>query len=226
MSEAIVETYKILNIAQKTSLPYQPRCNGVVERLHRTIETSLTHWASKKPRSWDEVLPLVMLAYNSQVSATTGICPFKLMFGHNPRLPVDMVFGQPPMAEELPEYEYNVWLEDTMYALNEQARNNLIAAMQSTKDRADKRRFGKPLQKGDFVWLLKGAFESGSRKFQRAYTGPFKVVIKLSDTSYRLKQMKDEFREFNAHFNRLKKCNLSDEVILSYNVASEKFHKL
>ena len=147
------ELYSILGIKQKKSLPWRPRCNGIVERLHRTLESSLAHWAHLKPRSWDKIVPLCILSYNTQASRSTGLSPFKLMFGNNARLPVHFLFGQPPLAEDLLVYEYNVWLEETLYGLEHQARTRLQTTMQGMKDHADKRQFGKDLESGQYVWL-------------------------------------------------------------------------
>ena len=208
ISQIMQELYSILGIKQKKSLPWQPRCNGIVERLHRTLEGSLAHWAHLKPRSWDRIVPLCILSYNSQASRSTGLSPFKLMFGTNARLPVHFLFGQPPLAEDLPEYEYNIWLEETLYGLEEQARTKLNSTIQGMKAYTDKRQFGKPLEPGQYVWLLKGAFEKGCRKFARQYTGPYKVKEKRSNATYMLQETKPPCRTFLAHFNRLKRCHL------------------
>ena len=51
---------------------------------------------------WDLLLPPVMLAYRTSVQettgTTTGTTPFSLMFGREPCLPEDIMFGIP--AEE------------------------------------------------------------------------------------------------------------------------------
>ena len=222
ISQMMQELYAILGINQKQSLPWQPRCNGIVERLHRTIEGSMAHWAEKKPRSWDKILPLCILSYNTQVANSTGIAPFKLMFGHNARLPVHFIFGEPPLAENVPEFEYNMWLEETFYQLEHQARTKLQASMQSIKDYADRKQFGKPLQPGTFVWLMKGAFERGCRKFSRKFSGPYKVHEKQSNTTYVLKQTKHPFKTFRAHFNRLKRCHLPAATLAALNDTIER----
>ena len=208
IAKSVQELHHMLGIKQKWSLPWQPRCNGIVERLHRTLETAMAHWASQKPRSWDNYLSLCVWSYNVQASNSTGIAPFKLMFGANSRLPVHFIFGQPPIVEELPEFEYNIYLEEMLYQIEHQARTKLQASMQSIKDYADRKQFGKPLQQGQYVWLMKGAFEKGTRKFSRNYTGPFRVKEKLSNTTYILQSTKTPFKEFRTHFNRLKRCHL------------------
>ncbi len=48
----------------------------------------------KKSHWWDYVKPLVH-AYNCTKNETTGFTPYELMFGRQPRLPVDLAFGLP-----------------------------------------------------------------------------------------------------------------------------------
>ena len=52
---------------------------------------------------WDLLLPPVMLAYRTSVQETTGTTPFSLMFGREPRLPEDIMFGIPAEEYTSPE---------------------------------------------------------------------------------------------------------------------------
>lgn len=50
----------------KTSVEH-PQTDGLVERLNRTIKTSLTAYVEMDPTSWDDKLPFVTFAYNTSV---------------------------------------------------------------------------------------------------------------------------------------------------------------
>ena len=41
--------------------------------------------------SWDLHVPTLLLAYRTSVHETTGVTPFDLMFGREPRVPEDIV---------------------------------------------------------------------------------------------------------------------------------------
>lgn len=65
-------------------------CNGLVERLHRSVKESLMRqvheWSNTEHAvDWVTLLPSVMHAYNSSVHKTTGFTPFMLQMGRPPR---------------------------------------------------------------------------------------------------------------------------------------------
>jgi len=43
--------------------------------------------------TWDDELPMLMLAYRSSVQESTRFTPYRLMFGREVQLPVYIVFG-------------------------------------------------------------------------------------------------------------------------------------
>ena len=45
------------------------------------------------PFDWEEALLKVCIAYNTTMHSTTGYSPFYLMYGKEPRLPIDIVYG-------------------------------------------------------------------------------------------------------------------------------------
>lgn len=71
----------IVNTKHRFSTPYNPRCNGKVERLNGTIIRSLENYSLGKPTDWDAYLPSVLWAYRTKVNATTGKTPYELLYG-------------------------------------------------------------------------------------------------------------------------------------------------
>ena len=61
---------------------------------------------------------VIMMAYRSSVHASTPYTPFYLLFGHEVRLPVDVMFGrQPNHKPEVSDYVRN--LRDTLEEVHE-----------------------------------------------------------------------------------------------------------
>ena len=80
--------------------PYNPRANGVVERLNETLVCMLRKLAQWNPRAWEEFLPIAMHAYRSKVHTATGYSPFHLMFGRESSLVKEWRLEEIPVMEE------------------------------------------------------------------------------------------------------------------------------
>ncbi|KAM3849152.1 obscurin-like [Diretmus argenteus] len=93
-SRTIKELCQVAGIHKVRTTPYHPRGNPV-ERFNRTLLGLLGTLQDQEKSRWrDHVKPLVH-AYNCTRNDVTGFTPYKLMFGRQPRLPVDLAFGLP-----------------------------------------------------------------------------------------------------------------------------------
>ena len=70
----------LLGGSRKTkTTPYHR--DGLVERFNRTLLMMLAMFAGGQKDDWDDLLPPVMMAYQSSVHESTGFSPYRLMFG-------------------------------------------------------------------------------------------------------------------------------------------------
>ena len=92
-SKLIQELCKILNISKTRTTAYHPQCDGLVERFNRTLQAMIATITVDHPFDWEEALPKVCIAYNTSIHSTTGYSPFYLMYGREPRLPIDIIYG-------------------------------------------------------------------------------------------------------------------------------------
>lgn len=91
-SHTIRELCSLLGIRKVRTSPYHPRGNPV-ERYNRTLLSMLGTLKDKEKVHWcDYVRPLTH-AYNCTKNYVTGFSPYKLMFGRQARLPIDIAFG-------------------------------------------------------------------------------------------------------------------------------------
>jgi len=180
--------------------------------MNRTLQNMLAKYVSDHQRDWDEHLPLMMMAYRSSVHASTQYTPFCLLFGHEVRLPVDVMFGrQPNHKPEVSDYVRN--LRGTLEEVHEHAREHLRAAQKRQKDHYDQRIAGEQIEVGDRVFLHEPAVKKGqTKKLHSPWQGPYIVITRIGDVTYRIQAVDNPRRRKVVHFNRLKLCGVPNPV--------------
>jgi len=75
---------------QRTTLQW-PQCNGMVERMIKTIKNGITVLAATPGNAdcWDEQLAKILFGYRCEIQASTKFSPFMILTGRTPRLRVD-----------------------------------------------------------------------------------------------------------------------------------------
>ena len=75
------------------------------------------------------------------------------------------------------------------------------------KEVYDRRRHGEPYKEGDCVMLYNPVIPHGhSKKLHRFWCGPFRVLKRLSEVTYRIHHCQGGRKRIVVHFNRLKLC--------------------
>ena len=145
---------------------------------------------------WEQYLPLVEYAYNNTVHTSTGKAPFEIVEGGKKVPPIlhtkDKIFKANRYVEDMEESYARV-----KYALQR--------TQEKHKKAADKHRRPLEFALGDWVLLkfekarlkkMKGR-ERLFPKLSMRYYGPFQVLEKMSEVSYRLK-LPDSWKIHNA----------------------------
>jgi transposase InsO family protein len=143
--------YNMYGIKKSRTTPFSPQGNGQCERLNRTLHDLLRTLPAEKKRKWPEYLPELLYAYNSSVHASTGFSPFYLMFGRQPRLPVDVILGIPES-----EAAGDQWIElhrKRLVDAYQKAGECLQAESSKRKERWDQKAKDIPLETGTLVYL-------------------------------------------------------------------------
>jgi transposase InsO family protein len=80
-----------LGIKLLFSTTCHPQTDGQTEVVNCTLSTLL--WAILKSnlKLWEECLPHIEFAYNRYVHSTTKLSPFQVVYGFNPRAPIDLL---------------------------------------------------------------------------------------------------------------------------------------
>lgn len=78
------ELTRMLGVKHLRTTSYHPQANGLIERLHRTIKTSVMCHNTK---DWAEYIPIILLSHRSALKEDIGATPAELVYGTTLRLP-------------------------------------------------------------------------------------------------------------------------------------------
>ena len=96
---------------------------------------------SEKKKKWPEHLPELLYAYNATPHSPTGYTPYYLLFGREPKLPVDILLGEEQPSEDPPN-SVDAWLATHKSRLRDayqKAGERLQQAAQNRKALHDKK---------------------------------------------------------------------------------------
>ena len=82
------EVSRLLSLQQLTTTPYNPMCNGLVERFHATMKPMLRIMCAERPKGWDKYLPALLFAIREVPQESLGFSPFELLYGRSVRGPM------------------------------------------------------------------------------------------------------------------------------------------
>ncbi|XP_040182571.1 uncharacterized protein LOC120915831 [Rana temporaria] len=185
------------------SSPYHPQTNGLCERFNGTLKQMLTAF-TESCGQWEKFLPHLLFAYREVPQASTGFSPFELLYGRKVRGPLDLIreHWEGNTGEKgIPVLPYVLEFRDHLRALTESVRESLQAAQKRQKQWYDRGARDRNLEVGQKVLALR---PSKKDKLQAAWQGLFKVVERISDTTYIVAKCSDERIRRAFHVNMLK----------------------
>ena len=87
----IAELCRMFGVNKSRTTAYHPQGNAPAERFNSTLHKLLCVLEQKEKRRWPQFLPELCWMYNSTPHSTTGFSPWFLLFGREPRLPIDLI---------------------------------------------------------------------------------------------------------------------------------------
>ncbi|KAK7884500.1 hypothetical protein WMY93_027623 [Mugilogobius chulae] len=177
-SRTIKELCTLTGIHKIRTTPYHPRGNPV-ERFNRTLLDMLGTLAEQEKSHWKDFVKPLVHAYNCTKNDTTGFTPYELMFGRQPRLPIDLVFGLPMGTSSLNNSEYVQKLKAQLEKSYQLAAENAEKIMLKNKTRFDRKIIASELELGDRV-LVRNVRLRGKHKIADKWESDVYVVVKKS----------------------------------------------
>ena len=172
-------------IKHSTTTPYNPKCNGMVERFNRTLCRGIAKMVLQTRSDWDENIHSVLLAYRLKIHAETGFTPFFILYGKEARMSATNL-------EKLSIFTQVHADEEEMLDLRlEELENSYTARLRVVDEQqAAALNIVNPLKPGDLVFLFRSSIVAGkSSKFKHLWGGPFIVDKKIYENVYTLKTL-------------------------------------
>ena len=212
VSRCMKEVSRLLSMKKLTTTPYNPQCNGLVERFNGTLKSMLRKLCGEQPRQWHRYIEPLLFAYREVPQEATGFSPFELLYGRQVRGPMqilkDLWTGEYGEDTVRVTYQYALELQERLERTLKLAKEELEKS-QAKFVYKNRRAKGRVLQNGDEVLLL---LPSSNNKLLMKWKGPFKVVRRVSNCNYKIEV---DGKEKTYHINLMKKyirrqSNVSD----------------
>ena len=176
-SKVIRALCQLLGVEESRTTPFHPMGNGSCERMNQTLISMLgTLPLSVRKRIGHPTLAC-WFSHNNTKCDSAGFSPYFLMFGREPRLPVDNMF---PLCSE-PRGDYITNVKKPSEWAWAKASENGSKAKESQKNYYDKRVRGATLILGDKVLVRNCSFE-GPHKFQDKWSDDIFVMKEQPDS--------------------------------------------
>lgn len=225
-NELIDFVLKKCHINRKSSAPYNPQCNGIVEKMNSTIIQALGKYVNENLNDWDDFLEGFLASYRWSKHSTTGFSPYKALYGRDPIQPVDFhmvsrglltcdindIF---PKQEILPHHVNSEFVD------SENKTGIIIAIQKRIKENAEKmiekgRKLNsinrKELFLGDYV-LRKSEKRNQNRsnKLMQLNQGPYKIIRITKNLAY-LKEDRKKPLKTGVSLSHLVKYQTGDDI--------------
>uniref|UniRef100_A0AAY5KVD2 Chromo domain-containing protein n=1 Tax=Esox lucius TaxID=8010 RepID=A0AAY5KVD2_ESOLU len=184
-----------LGVSVSLTSGFHPEANGQVERVNQDLGRFLRSYCQDRPGEWSEFLPWAEYAQNSLRHSSTSLTPFQCVLGYQP------VLAPWQSQPETGAPAVDDWFrraEDTWSV----AHRHIRGAGARQKSAADRRRSDAPVYTvGDRVWLSTQnlPLRLPCRKLGPRFVGPFKVLRRVNEVTYKL-QLPPDYR-INASFH-------------------------
>ena len=152
---------------------YHPQCNGMVEKMNRTLKDRLiiAHHLNPK-KKWSSLLEEVVDQYNRTPHDVTGFPPVYLMYGLRPS---DSPLPPPPI--------------EPLEQARKMAQDRTIRHQQMKKSRYDSHHPPTPFKPGDLVRRQIAANHPSQDKLSTRFHGPYTIVSQSGTNTFYLQHV-------------------------------------
>ena len=209
----------LLNISVRRTTALHPMTNGLIERFHRSLGDMLRTAALPDPKSWEELIPMITLAYNCSYNRNLQDTPGYTMFGRDLKLPIDLIIQRkiehPYAIGENSAYGEAATLQARMQQLRTITQENIRKNLEENRNKENKKRITREFKTGDKVLLKVPQKKGGRKKFHLKYKGIYRVEKVVNNVNLEIRSITGHGKIQLVHQNRVIHFNnrKRDEII-------------
>ena len=190
-----------LGIRMAFAQSHRPQANGRAEVAGRVVQDILRKLMVDNNVCWVEALPRALRIQHDTVDPLTNLSPYETVFGRERSL-AGLPWEPPrdcPGAQAF--FEKMSDIDQKVARLLNEAHEKWASKVNS------RRAHGPSYREGDWVWYVRPKSVGGA-KLQTWWQGPFKILLRVAEFSFRLRTPQGE--EFDVHQDQLKPCIWED----------------
>jgi len=174
---------KLLGIDLNMSTARHPQTDGQSENSIKSLIIALRAFCNDNQDDWDDQLSMLQLGFNSAVQASTQRSPNSLVYGFEPRLPIDVA-----LDTLTPSVPAAVDRAARIQQAVQSARGQLGIAQERQSRNADRRRRALKLAVGDQVLLTTEGLQlrNFTNKLCSRFIGPFAITKMINANAFEL----------------------------------------
>ena len=202
-----LDLYKELGIQKVSTSSYHPQTDGMVERFNGTFVDMISMYINSSQTDWDVFLPYCLFAYRTSVHPSINESPFYMVYGRDPKLPIETHLGLSQNDQSVDTVTYKLNMRENLNEAYALARRTMNIAAQKSKWTHDSKLNKKQtsFEIGDRVWIFNPATSRGKKsKLEPHWFGPLRVAQKRSDKTYRLEDFNGKLRKNLTHRKHMK----------------------
>ena len=196
-----------------TSTPYYAQANGQVEAANKVVIGLIKKHVGKKPRNWHKTLDQILWACRTSPKEATNTTPFRLTFGHDAVLPVEIYLQSTRIQRhhEIPAESYWNMMLDELVDLDEERLHalELLKRQKRIVEKSyNKRVKAKAFSIGELVWKVILPMDRKNRvlgKWSPKWEGPFQILQIFSNGAYEIEELDEDKRILKVNGKYLKK---------------------
>ena len=97
ISEKFKNFCKSAGIRHKTTSPFHPQTDGMVEKFNRSFLNMVRNYVCEDQSDWSNHIPLILFASRTSIHDSIGVSPGEALQGRKLKLPIDML--RPPSLD-------------------------------------------------------------------------------------------------------------------------------